>query len=138
MSKVDIQFHLEGKGIEEKDPNNLFSAPIYRPNTEIRGNVLVYPNEDLRCRKVVVEVLWHTAGRGTRFQQSVMEEVISEGNLMRGVPISADFSTVLPHEPWSFNGRYVSIVWGVKVKVDIPMGRDVELQKNFILAPVRE
>ncbi len=137
MSKVDIQFHLDGAGIEEKDPNNMFDAPTYRPNSEIRGNVLVYPNQDLRCRKVVVQVMWHTSGRGTRFEDIIMEHTISEGNLVRGVPISADFSTVLPSEPWSFNGRYVSIVWGVNVKVDVPMGRDIEQKKNFILAPER-
>ena len=62
---------------------------------------------------------------------------ISQGNLTAGTPLAQAFALDLPREPWSFAGHYVSIVWDVRVIVDIPLGTDLEAIQPIIVAPRR-
>ncbi len=51
-----------------------------------------------------------------------------------GAPRVAESRSPLPREPWSYAGRYISIVWEVVVVVDLP-GPDIRHGQAFILAP---
>lgn len=65
-------------------------------------------------RKAAVRLFWRTSGKGTE-DLKVVDEI--------EVPQPArqqlfDFSFQLPLEPYSFQGRLLSITWGVEVVVD--------------------
>lgn len=130
MSKVDIDVRFDGE-------NGGGQTPRFQVNGQISGLVSIYPNENLRCRKLQIQLLWRTEGRGTRYQKVLSDETVFEGELRRGMPKSYNFSMSLPNEPWSYSGRYVSVAWGIMVKIDVPMGRDVEQFERFILTPQR-
>lgn len=124
MSKAEIEVTFDGGNAQQ-----------YHPHEQVKGDVVIYPNSDITCRKVLVQVLWRTEGRGTRHQKIIGGGEVFQGVLKQGMPQTFSFSEILPDAPWSFQGRYVSVAWGVWVKIDVPMGRDVEHFERFALVP---
>lgn len=60
---------------------------------------------------VAFRLFWYTSGKGTQ-DVMVLEEVewpISQG--------SAQFSFVLPNEPYSFSGTLVSLTWAIEAVI---------------------
>ena len=107
----------------------------FDPGSRLEGMVQVTPSENIRAKRVIVRVGWHTEGRGTQNSATVGELEIAQGNLTANTPIAQSFALDLPREPWTFSGYYVNIVWTVKVTVDIPLGTDLEAIQPFVLAP---
>jgi hypothetical protein len=105
------------------------------PGSRLEGMVQVMPAENIRAKRVVVRVGWHTEGRGMQNSATVGELQIAQGNLTANTPVAQAFSLDLPREPWSFSGYYINIVWTVKVIVDIPLGVDLEAVQPFVVAP---
>ena len=107
----------------------------FDPGSRLEGLVQIMPMENIRAKRVLVRVGWHTEGRGDQDRATVGELQIAQGNLTANTPISQSFSLDLPREPWSFSGFYINIVWDVRVTVDIPLGTDLEAVQPFIVAP---
>jgi len=105
------------------------------PGSRLEGLAQVLPSENIRCKRVMVRVGWPTEGRGDRNYATIGELQIGQGNLTANTPLAQAFSVDLPREPWSFAGHYVSIVWEVRVIVDVPLGSDLEAVQPFIVAP---
>jgi hypothetical protein len=88
---------------------------------------------------VAFRLFWYTSGKGTQ-DVMVLEEVewpISQG--------SAQFSFVLPNEPYSFSGTLVSLTWAIEAVMlpDETSTARHEFQltpdgNELILAPVEE
>ena len=106
------------------------------PGETLQGTVMVFPDGDLDCQHLYIRLLWHTEGRGTRYLEKVDELDVFQGKLQKGMPNSFEFSFVLPYEPWSYEGHYVSVVWKVQAQVDLSWSRDPQDEKAFILRPL--
>ena len=109
---------------------------VFHPKNALEGIVEIHPTHDIKCRAVEIKIGWHTEGRGTRaegYPYIDRRDDITELSMMQ--PFIEQFSFVIPSEPWSFSGHYVSIVWSVEVKVDIAMGRDLTHSEPFVMQP---
>jgi hypothetical protein len=108
---------------------------LFEPGQEVSGRVTIEVDAEVECRKLAVRLAWHTEGRGDE-DNGVVEEIdIFQGRLSPGFPVGSDFSFRLPHEPWSYAGTYISIVWAVEVNVDVPMARDLTHRQPFVMRP---
>lgn len=128
MTEIDFQLSLH-------DGEDEFDYKRYAPGSSLKGTVVAIPDQDLDCRRFLVQLLWHTEGRGSRYTKMVSELDLYQGNLPGGMPRSFDFDFFLPEQPWSFSGHYVSIVWKVQVQVDIAWTSDPKETIAFVLRP---
>ena len=108
---------------------------FYEPRGEVAGSVEVEVDRDVECRSVWVRLIWYTEGRGDEDVWKREEIDIFGGRLSPGAPIRSEFSFWLPRDPWSYAGQYVSIVWAIEVRVDIPMARDLVHRERFVMRP---
>jgi hypothetical protein len=108
---------------------------LYEPAEEIAGSVEVEVDRATECRSLWVRLIWHTEGRGDEDTGKIEEMDIYGGGLSPGSPIRSDFRFLLPFEPWSYAGQYVSIVWAIEVTVDVPMARDLTHRHRFVMRP---
>jgi len=131
MAKVNIDVTLH-------EGESGYDVVRYRPGDILRGTVVVDPDEDVHCNHLYVTLVWHTEGRGTRYQEEVEQLDLFQGTLQTGLPRSFDFTFHLPPEPWSVAGYYISIVWEVQVKMDVPWKRDPKYSQPLIMTPDRE
>ena len=53
----------------------------FDPGSRLEGLVQVMPTENIRAKRVLVRVGWHTEGRGDQDQATVGELQIAQGNL---------------------------------------------------------
>ncbi len=128
MAKVDIEITLQG-GVEQYD------AQQFQPGDVVQGSISIYPNENVNCKHIYARLGWHTEGRGTRYTQKIDELDLYQGQLQAGMPMGFDFSFVLPNEPWSYEGHYISIIWAITVQIDVSWAKDPKQILPFILRP---
>ena len=129
MAKADfdIQF-LDG------EPSG--TTTLYHPGNSLRGQVTIFTDGDINCKSVQARLIWHTQGRGTQYQEKIAEMQLFDGTLKAGFPNTFNFAFDLPHDPWSYEGHYVSVVWAVEVDIDVPWGKDIIEEKPFLLRPL--
>ncbi len=130
MANATFQIGLRGG-------ENLGGLMRFDPGSRLEGLVQVMPTEDIRSKRVLVRVGWHTEGRGDRDGAIVGELQIAQGGLTANNLLSQPFAINLPREPWSFAGQYISIVWEVRVVIDIPFGIDLQAAQPFVMAAKR-
>lgn len=128
MGPAQIHVHLEGGRFEA-------GAMHFLPGAPISGTVEVRPHGNLSCKHLYVRLQWHTEGRGTRDEGRVGELDVFQGTLSAGLTTSYPFRFVLPREPWSCSGHYVSIVWEVFVEIDVPWATNARHSQPFVMAP---
>ncbi len=130
MASADIRISISGGDVMS---GNLMR---FEPGSTMQCNVQLTPQENIKCKKVIAQVMWHTEGRGDRDQSSAIDVPIApEGTLEANRPIYQQFNVVLPKQPWSYAGYYVNIIWELKVTVDIPFATDINASQPFVLAP---
>lgn len=112
--------------------------PIYRPGDSINGTVTVFPDEDVNCKHLLIQLAWHTEGRGTRFEKKIDETDVFQGQLSGSMPRNFDFRFEIPKEPWSYEGTYINIVWEIVAKIDVSWARDPKDSVQFVVAPHRQ
>ncbi|KAA3662888.1 MAG: hypothetical protein DWQ04_12220 [Chloroflexi bacterium] len=131
MAKADIDISIQGG-------EDSFGVPLFRPNQVIHGNFTVFPDANVKCQHLYARLIWQTEGRGTRFREIIQEDDLFQGEFQAGMPRSFDFQFPLPADPWSHEGHYVSIVWGIEVQIDVAWSKDPKQIANFVLSPERE
>jgi len=108
----------------------------YQPGEVMHGDVLVVPEDNFNCRRLIVRLQWHTEGRGNRDKGVADEQVLFRGEMKQGMPYQHSFQFILPNEPWSYAGHYINIVWEVVVVIDVPMSFDPNAAFPFVLSPL--
>ena len=131
MAKVVFNLTLHG-GKDE------FDYKRYAPDSEMKGTLTLYPNNTINCKHLYLRLLWHTSGRGSRYTETVSELDLFQGTLQQGLPQSFDFQFVLPHQPWSYEGHYISIVWKIQAQIDVAWASDPKGELGFVLRPFVE
>ncbi len=100
----------------------------------IRGDVILRTDERPDCRGVRVAAGWRTEGRGDRDEGMVFASTLYEGTLDLGES-RFPFAAELPHQPISYQGHYVSIVWRVSARVDLAWKSDPSAEEMFYMLP---
>jgi hypothetical protein len=93
------------------------------------------PHRNIECRAVEVSIGWYTQGKGRLETHFPYVQRYPVAGLESGVPFRERFTYTLPAGPWSYNGHYITIIWAVKVKIDIPMMVDYNEELRFVLEP---
>ncbi|MCC7494467.1 MAG: hypothetical protein IT204_19070 [Fimbriimonadaceae bacterium] len=111
--------------------------PVYRPGDRIRGRVALAPEHDAHTRGVQLWLGCAIHGSGSPEHYSLIEEhFIYEGDLTAGLPVNAEFSTVLSElAPLSYQGRRIKFDWQLILRVDIPIWPDQRLTYPFVVLP---
>lgn len=109
----------------------------YLPGDELRGRLQIVPAREIDCEQLMIRLRWHTEGRGERDEQIVAEQDVFRGRLLARVPVFHEFRFTLPGSPWSYAGRYITIVWTVAVMIDIRLARNLHHSQPFLLLPAR-
>jgi hypothetical protein len=107
----------------------------YAPGDLLQGSLIVYPDADVNCKHLYARLLWHTAGRGSQYLEKISEQDLFQGTLPGNMPRSFEFEFVLPHQPWSFEGHYVSVVWKVQAQVDVAWASDPKAEMGLVVRP---
>lgn len=97
------------------------------PGERLEGRV-DWQVEGDRAERILVSLLWYTAGKGTE-DVKVVEQVEVTSPSMIG---SKAFDFVAPEFPWSFSGTLMSLVWAVEASLE-PKG-DVS-RVDVVVAP---
>jgi len=113
--------------------------PRYDPGSVLSGCAVFTPGAETTVNGVSLSVRWKTRGRGAGDSGEAWsgKEQIPEGGLVMeaGRTMSWRFRCQLPESPWSYTGKYVSIVWEVSVTLDVPWAKDPKAARTFILRP---
>ncbi len=132
MAKADISISINGG-------EDSFGTKLFRAGQgEIKGSTTIYPDSDVKCKRLLIQLIWYTEGRGTKYHKVVEEIDVFQGTLSAGLPRSYDFQFSVPTEPWSYEGHYINILWAVEVKIDVSWAKDPRQSETFLLQPVRE
>lgn len=107
----------------------------YAPGAKIEGRVEIHPDQTINCRQILVTCSWWTEGKGNRDEGIVRQETLTVSSIEAHEFLKHEFAYQLPRQPWSYAGHLINIIWGVRVKIDIPMGRDIEEVQRFVLHP---
>ena len=128
---ADISVHFSGG----TDGGFASGLPRFAPGDTVSGYVAINAAESVSYKKLIVRLKWRTEGRGDTDESvwTTIEE--GEGTLTPGVVKNVPFSAVLPREPWSYSGRWITIVWGVEVEADVAWKVNPRHFAPFLLAP---
>ena len=107
------------------------------PGDVLRGTVRITPDTDTRCNHLWLRLVWRTEGRGDEDSARAAELDVFQGQLRTGTAGEFPFEFLLPREPWSYAGHYVTIVWSIDVDVDVPWAVNARHRQVFICAPDR-
>lgn len=129
MSNVEITITLQ----TEEQLDGYVALP---PGGSLSGMALIQAQQGVKCRKGTLTLGWHTEGRGTRHEQIVTTRELFQGEVAAGRPLSFSFEFGLPHEPWSYSGHYISIVWHLTLTLDMPLAKDISQRVQFVLRPL--
>lgn len=107
---------------------------IFQPGDELEFEFQVDAVGQGEVQAVEASVLWYTEGKGDEdmgvhfFQRRVPADV-EEGDLRQLERIR----TELPNSPLSYQGAMIKICWCVRVRVFLPQGKEVFLERTFQL-----
>lgn len=128
MAEIDFQ-------VKFKDGVAAEGARGYLPGATVSGIYEIVPQSNIRCRKAEIRLEWYTEGKGDRDGEVIDSREIAAGDLMAGKRIGDAFVFQLPSQPWSYAGYFITVVWAITVKIDVPMGKDIIRSVRLIMAP---
>ncbi len=133
MSKPTVTIDLE-RGPWAEDGSEYERAwPV---GGRVKGRVSISAPVATKTKKITVELVWKTEGRGNENKDTVDSTTIHEGELYDGAMINCDFELTLPeHGPITYDGHYIRILWAVVVRIDIPWAKDVFEQAEITVLP---
>jgi len=129
--KADIYVQFTSGATNPNAPD----LPCFTPRESVNGIIEITPATNIECRKLLVRLKWRTEGRGDPDQEVIGEMNAFEGTLSAGIVKSIPFRFELPRQPWSYVGKYISIVWGIEVDIDVAWKANPRHFAPLILAP---
>ncbi len=101
----------------------------------IAGTVRLDAPQPMRARRVVVELEWHTEGRGDRDRAAVGKVEVHTGDIPEGEHAWPFSFSVPPEGPISYHGHLIQILWVVRATIDIPWARDRKTEYPLTVLP---
>lgn len=110
---------------------------VYKAGDTVSGRVTISAMEEIKCNKIIVELVWITHGRGNR-DSRIVDKVRDRGSkitLRNHSTHTVDFSFNIPSSPITYHGHYLNIDYYVRVTLDIPWAIDLEEKKEILVQP---
>jgi hypothetical protein len=108
----------------------------YPAGGELAGAFVVAGGLPDYARKVVLTVLWRTAGKGTvDVGVAHVREWSVRDNSLAGLANPHTFTVPLPRTPLTYDGQIVRIHWAAKVEVLWAADGAAAAEAAFVLAP---
>jgi|HigsolmetaAR201D_1030396.scaffolds.fasta_scaffold04321_3 hypothetical protein len=103
---------------------------------QVTGQIIWTPQSDKQPRGIHVTLAWRTEGRGTRDSREVATTSLQVPPIIAEMPVSLPFAIDLPYDgPISYSGMLLSIIWEVRVRVDLPWAIDEKFAAPLIVMP---
>jgi len=100
----------------------------FRPGETISGTITWYTPPS--AESIVLRLYWFTSGRGTQDIGVVQKRTWPAS--FTGSAGCERFAFVLPDEPYSFSGTYISLTWALKI---IALPNEESFKKDFVVSP---
>jgi len=126
-AKLAIVFDREGE-----------KTPRFDPGAELSGRAVFTPDAEAKVKSVSFRVHWDVEGGDAAGGEawSHREDIPDANRVVEaGRTVSWSFRCKLPDSPWSFQGKIISIVWQVSVRLDVPWASDPKASRPFFLHP---
>jgi hypothetical protein len=120
-ASIDIQF--DGNGTN------------YKAGDRISGLVNITAREKLSCKKIIVELLWMTHGRGNTDQQVIDKIEDPKVDISPHSYHSVKFNFTIPKTPVTYHGTLLNIDYYIRVKLDIPWAFDPVKSREILVLP---
>ncbi len=105
----------------------------YRPGDEIRGEVTVLANRDVKSNGLQIELGWATHGAGN-VDKGTLETFREEHlHLSAGRETTHAFRFVAPTRPLTYHGTLLNVELRVNARVDVPWAIDPKASEDLIL-----
>ena len=106
----------------------------YHPGDEVVGVAKVVVNRDIKSKKIFLQFMWRTHGRGNRSEGDVQEIVLAdEAPLQAGEDMMFPFRFIVPDGPVSYRGTLLNVDWYVRLQVGVPWAIDPKLDEEFFV-----
>ncbi|MFC4992024.1 hypothetical protein [Rubritalea tangerina] len=106
------------------------TSDSYLPGDTLHGQIH-WPNATAPSQKVAVRLFWFTEGRGSQDL-----EIIDELQLTLSPHSPTEFHFTLPHFPFSFSGKLISLQWAVEA-ISLPDESHTS-RHPFCLSPTKD
>ena len=128
MSNLPMETRLEGG-------EDLGGVLRFKPGQIIRGVLAVYPQDQLNCQPLQIELQWFTQGRGTRNQGTEASIEVYRGELIANVPGEFAFEIGLPLQPYTYVGRLIQVHWRLWATAKLAWKVDPDYSYPIVIAP---
>jgi hypothetical protein len=124
MSKCDLTVMLD-------EPHR-----SYRCGEPVTGRVCVRTEGDgeVVCKKLVIEQLWRTHGRGNSDQGVLEEQIAADQRWLAGQVYEVPFSFTAPAAPINYHGHLVNVDHFVAARADLPWKIDPHAAADYLVA----
>ncbi|OVE74319.1 hypothetical protein BVX93_00210 [bacterium B13(2017)] len=108
---------------------------IFKSGDVVSGKVTISAIQEIKCNKIIVELIWKTHGRGNRDSEVVdrIRDRESKITLTNHSTHTIDFSFNIPNSPLTYHGHYLNIDYYIRVTLDIPWAIDPEESKEILV-----
>jgi hypothetical protein len=105
---------------------------VYKAGDVLRGMVHVDVSSECQCNALTLDVGWETRGRGNRASETLQSQVLFTGGFQPGQNQTFPFELTVPGGPPSYVGHYLSIVWQLRARADIPWALDPKASQDIM------
>ncbi|HUP24502.1 MAG TPA: hypothetical protein VNB06_16355 [Thermoanaerobaculia bacterium] len=110
----------------------------YRCGEPVTGRVHVRTDGEVTCRKLVIEQVWRTHGRGNQAEGVLNEHVEGDQRWLAGQVHEVPFSFLVPAAPINHHGHLVNVDHYVTARADLPWKLDPRAHADYLVVPSAE
>jgi hypothetical protein len=110
----------------------------HRGGEPVTGRVRVRTDGEVTCKRLVIEQVWRTHGRGNQAEGVLEEHVVSEQRWLPGREYEVPFSFPAPAAPIHYHGHIVNVDHYVAARADLPWRIDPRTAVDYLVAPTEE
>ena len=119
------------EGIEIIFPGDA-DPPVLAAGEPVDVSVVIDPPAPMKMRKLILELLWQTSGRGDTDSEVASRTVLTEGAELHGrheFPVRLE----VPLAPFSYDGHLIKVRWVARVRVDRALARDRKHEQTVVV-----
>ncbi len=111
----------------------LIPQQTYSPGDALCGEIVIRTQKKLKCKNVLAKLQCFAHGYGNNASKEIAKLSVFQGELPPGTH-RFSFEFMMPAGPYSYQGHYTNLEWGVQGYVDIPWAIDKKTTEHFTLS----
>jgi hypothetical protein len=105
----------------------------YRGGEPVTGRVRVRTDDEVTCKKLVIEQAWRTHGRGNSAEGVLDEHVVAGQRWLPGQVYEIPFAFPAPAAPIHYHGRFINVDHYVAARADLPWRVDPRSACDYLV-----